>query len=146
VQEQGHVRRLVAADEEAIFPVGGGGSIFSGGVREAGEVERAGGVEEGGGGGVGEGQLGGGVALGVGDEEACLGVGEVELELLLRVGRFSGAATARARITARNMITSCKSEDNRRRSDTSSQRKNPSFYWIDCLIDRRIDGRIYVLD
>jgi hypothetical protein len=45
VQEQGHVRRLIAADGEAVFPVGGGGSVFSGGVREASEVERAGGVE-----------------------------------------------------------------------------------------------------
>lgn len=42
---------------------------------------------------MGEVELGGGclchdIALGVGDEEVCLGVGEVELKLLLRLQRL----------------------------------------------------------
>ena len=56
----------------------------------AGEVDRPGRVVEGGG-GVDEPELGGRrlrrrVALGVSEEEARLQVGEVELELVLRVG------------------------------------------------------------
>jgi hypothetical protein len=63
-------------------------------------VDRADHVVEAGG-GVGKPELGSGrlrchVALRVGDKEARLQVGEVELELLLRVAGLSGAATPRA--------------------------------------------------
>jgi hypothetical protein len=79
--------------------------------REVGEVDRVGRVVEAGG-GVGEPELGSArlhrhVALRVGDEEARLRVGEVELELLLCVAGLSVTTTPRARITATNMTTSC---------------------------------------